>query len=70
MEVMQLPGFMFWKGTSTFHCKGKIMLGPDQNRFWITLFLINAAIIVFVPTVGIYFIVENSNPVPLIFAII
>ena len=34
------------------------------------MFLINVAIAVFVPTVGIYFIVEFSNPVPLLLALL
>lgn len=59
--------FQIWPGNNKFLCKGKLMFGPDYHKAIISFFLIFIPEILFLATVGRYYI---GNPAIFVFSIL
>lgn len=55
--------YQIWPGNNKFFCKGKLIMGPDYQKAFISFFLIFAPEVLFLSTTGRFFI---SNPMILI----
>ncbi|CAG9311541.1 LOC105158161 [Blepharisma stoltei] len=64
MTDKEKKAFTQWPGTNKFYCSGRIMMGPDNHRAFITFFLILCPEIVYIASPSVYFIKEHDNPGP------